>query len=181
MAEPALKKMTVAEFLNWDDRTDRRYELIDGQAVAMAPPIRQHGAFMLKIGISLDKRVRPPCWAATQLGILLPHRLDAFYEADVVVTCEPRNRERYIKEPRIVIEVLSPSTEDHDLLQKLPDYRQIPSLEDVLYVSAGERLVRHWVRGQESLLPARVREGSVKLQAFGIELPLDEIYDGAGL
>jgi hypothetical protein len=51
----------------------------------------------------------------------------------------------------------------------------------MLYVSAEERLVRHWVRGQESRLPARVREGSVKLQAFGVELPLDEIYEGSSL
>jgi Uma2 family endonuclease len=181
MAEPARKKMTLSEFLQWDDGTDSRYELIDGQAFAMAPPIRQHGGFTIKIGAALDKRVRPPCWVATQLGVLLPYRKDAFYEPDVVATCEPRNRERYIEAPRIVVEVLSPSTEDHDLLQKLPDYRRLPSVDDVLYISAEERLVRHWVRGQASQLPARVREGSVKLQAFDIELPLDEIYEGSGL
>jgi Uma2 family endonuclease len=100
----------------------------------------------------------------------------------VVATCEPRSRsERFSREPRVIVEILSPSTEDHDLLQKLPDYRTIPSLEDILYVSAEKRLVRHWRRGQESRLPAIVRAGSVKLDAFGIELPLDEIYDGSGL
>ena len=32
MASPAPKRMTLAEFLEWDDGTDRRYELLDGIA-----------------------------------------------------------------------------------------------------------------------------------------------------
>ena len=181
MAEPARKKMTVAEFLRWDDGTGRRYELVDGEIVAMAPPIKRHGGRSVKIAGALDRRVRPPCWVGSQLGILLPHRNDAFYEADVAVTCEPEDRERFLSEPRIIVEILSPSTQDHDLFQKLPDYRQIESLEDVLYVSTDERLVRHWVRGQESRLPRAVREGAVQLLAFGLELPIDEVYEGSDL
>jgi Uma2 family endonuclease len=38
MAEPAISRMTLEEFLRWDDGTDARYELIDGFPVAMAPP-----------------------------------------------------------------------------------------------------------------------------------------------
>jgi Uma2 family endonuclease len=37
MAKPAEKRWTVDEFLAWDDGTDRRYELVGGQIVAMAP------------------------------------------------------------------------------------------------------------------------------------------------
>jgi hypothetical protein len=38
MAEPAGKRMSLAAFLEWDDGTDTRYELVDGRIVAMAPP-----------------------------------------------------------------------------------------------------------------------------------------------
>ena len=38
MSEPALRRMTVDEFLDWEDGTDTRYELIAGVVVAMAPP-----------------------------------------------------------------------------------------------------------------------------------------------
>ncbi len=38
MAEPAERHWAVEEFLAWDDGTDRRYELVDGQVVAVAPP-----------------------------------------------------------------------------------------------------------------------------------------------
>ena len=43
MASPAPKRMTLAEFLQWDDGTDRRYELLDGIPVMMAPSLEAHG------------------------------------------------------------------------------------------------------------------------------------------
>ena len=46
MAEPAEKRWTVEEFLAWDDGTDRRYELVSGQIVAMAPPSEAHAAIV---------------------------------------------------------------------------------------------------------------------------------------
>ena len=42
MAEPTIKRMTLDEFLHWEDGTDTRYELIDGFSVAMAPPAEAH-------------------------------------------------------------------------------------------------------------------------------------------
>jgi hypothetical protein len=43
MSEAAVKRMTLAEFLRWEDGTDTRYELLAGQPVAMAPPAPPHG------------------------------------------------------------------------------------------------------------------------------------------
>ena len=44
MSEAAVKRMTVAEFLRWEDGTDTRYELLGGSPVAMAPPAAAHGS-----------------------------------------------------------------------------------------------------------------------------------------
>ena len=41
--------MSLAEFLEWDDGTDTRYELIDGRPVAMAPPAEAHGTIVANI------------------------------------------------------------------------------------------------------------------------------------
>ncbi len=46
MAEAALKLTTVDEFLRWDDHSDRRYQLIRGAIVMMAPPTRRHGTLL---------------------------------------------------------------------------------------------------------------------------------------
>ena len=50
MADPAEKRMTLDEFLQWDDGTDMHYELIAGQIVAMAPPSRRHGTIIVNTG-----------------------------------------------------------------------------------------------------------------------------------
>ena len=58
MAEPAAKRMSLAEFLEWDDGTDTRYELIDGRPRAMAPPIEAHGTIVSgEIAAELDNGI----------------------------------------------------------------------------------------------------------------------------
>jgi Uma2 family endonuclease len=65
MAEPAIRRMTVDDFLRWEDGTDTRYELVDGSVMAMAPPTPRHGTLVLRLGGAIDAalRARPPCAA----------------------------------------------------------------------------------------------------------------------
>ena len=56
MAEPApALRMTVADFVHWDDGTDTRYELAHGAPVAMAPPSGRHAEIMRNIARSLAR------------------------------------------------------------------------------------------------------------------------------
>ena len=61
MAEPAAKRMSLAEFLEWDDGTDTRYELIDGRPRAMAPPTLAHGTIVANLAAVIRPRLKPPC------------------------------------------------------------------------------------------------------------------------
>ena len=63
MSGLAIKRMTVAEFLRWEDGTDTRYELHEGNLVAMAPPAPAHGllAAQLCIRIGAALQSRRPC------------------------------------------------------------------------------------------------------------------------
>ena len=63
MSELAVKQMTLAEFLRWEDGTDTRYELLAGFPVAMAPPAPAHGllAAQLCIRIGVALQFRRPC------------------------------------------------------------------------------------------------------------------------
>ena len=45
MPEPAINRMSLDEFLRWDDGTDTRWELFEGVPVAMAPPAVALGAW----------------------------------------------------------------------------------------------------------------------------------------
>jgi Uma2 family endonuclease len=95
MAEPALKRMTIDEFLRWDDGSDTRYELVDGFVVAMAPPARAHRILPIRLGGAIDAalRGRRPCAAETEAGVARPDRADLCFVADIAVSCDPAQRD----------------------------------------------------------------------------------------
>src|SRR5215213_68835 len=119
MAEPpALHRMTVAEFLVWDDGTDARHELAYGLPVAMAPPSGRHVVITRNIARELDRRLAAPCGAFTAGGVARLESDDQFRMPDVFVSCEPIPAV-YFREPLLLAEVLSPSTEKEDRTDKL--------------------------------------------------------------
>ena len=88
MSEPAVGRMTLDEFLRWDDGTETRYELIDGFPLAMAPPAEAHRILAMRLGARIDAALgnRRPCNAQAEAGVLRPDRADAYLVADIGVT-----------------------------------------------------------------------------------------------
>jgi Uma2 family endonuclease len=147
MATAVAKRLSLAEFLEWDDGTDRRYELVDGRVIAMAPSAGAHAVIVMNLGRQLGNRLKPPCYVAAEAGVVPHDRADTWYQADLVVTCTPLSRgARWFPEPVLIAEVLSPSTTMHDFKIKLPDYQRIPSVREILLISSEERRVERWLR-----------------------------------
>ena len=175
-------RMTLAEFLRWDDGTDARYELVDGRIVGVAPPNDAHGTIVMNIGFAIRSQLRPPCRVAAEAGILRPNRDDSYYVADLGATCGPAaDRRQHLPEPVLIVEVLSPLTEDHDRGRKVPDYREIPSLQEILVVASQERRVELWRReGDRWRVEGRVEdligEATVGLASCDASIPLAAIY-----
>jgi Uma2 family endonuclease len=186
MAEPAIKRMTLDEFLVWEDGTDTRYELWGGTVVAMPPPMPRHGrlAAALIAELRTALRARPVCGVYSEAGIALPDRSDTFYVADLAVSCEPlRAEDRLIRNPVLIVEVLSPSTNVSDRQLKLADYRDIPSVEEILLIDsqsmfaevhrrAGDRWITEIPRGPEATLA---------LNSLPLTIALSELYAGMPL
>jgi len=182
MTAAALPHMTLAEFLRWDDGTDRRYELVDGQVLAMAPPSQPHGTIVHSIGRRIGNTLKLPCRVVGEAGLVVPGRGDTFYVADLVVTCEPPQPIQRVAEPILIVEVLSPSTETHDRGDKLRDYWLIESVQEILLVSSRQKRAEHWLRGKGVWT---VREwiggGAIPLRSVDVELSFDDIYQGVAL
>ena len=186
MAEPAIKQMTVDEFLRWEDGTDTRYELIDGVVVAMAPPARAHGILAVRLGGALAAalRARRPCIAQSEAGVVRPDRDDLCFVADIAVSCDPVQREdRLIPNPILIVEILSRSTNAFDRNTKVPEYRQIPSVEEILLLDSesafaeilrrdGERWITEIVLGMEATL---------SLASAPLTVAMSELYEGIPL
>jgi Uma2 family endonuclease len=183
MSELAVRPMSLSEFLRWEDGTDTRYELVGGFPLAMAPPARAHGILCARLAGMIDAglRLRRPCTAQTEAGITRPDRDDSFYVADIAVTCRPYERgEQLIKDPILIVEILSPGTERHDRLTKVPVYRGIESVEEILLIDSesiyAEVLRRDGDRWITTLV--RSRDAVLRLASVDSSVPMAELYDG---
>src|SRR5215470_7257908 len=139
MADPAMRRMSLDEFLWWDDGTDTRYELIDGFPVAMAPPAEAHRILAMRLGSRIDAKlaVRRPCNAQIEPGVVRPDRADSYYVPDIAVTCEPNapGRQAMIN-PLLIVEILAPSTERSDRRLNLSVYQKLQSVREIMLIDA---------------------------------------------
>ena len=178
MASPAPKRMTLAEFLEWDDGTDRRYELLDGVPVMMAPSLEAHGELAAALGAEIRARLQQPCRVISEAGILIPDRADTYYIADLAVTCAPREPgRRMVVEPVLVVEVLSPSTGQVDRWRKVADYRTLSSVQEILVAFSDERRVEVQRRTADGWrVEDLIGKAEISLACCDGPIPLDVIY-----
>jgi len=186
MAELAVKPMTLDEFLRWDDGTETHYELIGGFPVAMAPPAEAHRILTMRLGSRVDAALshRRPCNAQIEAGVIRPDRADTYFEADIAATCEGNEPGRQaIKDPFLIIEILSPSTERHDRRVKLPAYRQISTVQEIVLIASDGLYVELHRRAGEQWITEILRssEGVLALSSVDIEIPISDLYEGIAL
>jgi Uma2 family endonuclease len=181
MGEAALKRITVDEFLNWDGDPNRRYELVAGVIVAMTPPHPAHGAIVTKTGAALTNGLKAPCQAISEAGIRFSWRSDAYYQADLAVTCTPLTKGDWaVPNPIVIVEVFSPSTMAHDKAVKLIDYRHIPSVKAILFIASEEKRVELWRRGTDLWTVVELEAGGIipLSDVIGFDIPVEALYDG---
>jgi Uma2 family endonuclease len=183
MAEPAIRKMTVAEFLRWEDGTDTRYELLDGVPVAMAPPAVAHGMLALRLGARIARALeaRPPCIGQSEAGIARPDRDDTCYVADLAVTCTPpQPGQQLLADPVLIVEILSPGTALYDRQTKVADYRRIPSVEEILLIDSASVFAEVLRRAGEQWITELVqgRQATLSLASIGLAMTMSELYEG---
>jgi Uma2 family endonuclease len=176
--------MTIEDFLAWDDGTDTRYELVAGEVVAMAPPNEAHGVIAANLIGEVRARLKSPCRVVSEAGVRCSGRNDAYYQADAVVTClPPVPGSQLPSEPTVIFEILSPSTAAHDRGTKVPDYRTIQSVREIVLVSATEVKAEVWRRGGNGWTVSDLAgsEAVLRLEAVDIEVPLVAFYEGVAL
>ena len=169
--------MNVAEFLAYDDGTLTRYELIRGVMVATSLPDIRHAELVGNLGCLLGRQLMPPCRVyQARVGVAADHGGRDWRMPDLVAT-SVRPEPHYIQRPRLLVEVLSPSTEKDDRTTKLDFYETLPSLEAVLLVWQDEWRVRLRSRGAAGWVDQDViGSGTVAIPGLGVSLSLDEIY-----
>jgi Uma2 family endonuclease len=186
MSERAIGRMSLEEFLRWDDGTDTRYELIDGFPVAMAPPAEAHRILAVRLVSRIDAALaaRRPCNAQIEPGVVRPDRADSFYVPDIAVTCEPNAPGRQaMVNPILVVEILSPSTERSDRRLKLPVYQTVKSVTEVLLIDADNHHAEVYRREDDHWGIALVSgvEATLFLASIDRRISMSELYEGIAI
>lgn len=182
MAKPALKPLSIAEFLTWESGDDRRYELEDGIPAAMAPASESHQILIISIGRRLSEALdsRPPCTVRGEAGITPVGDPHTYHQVDLAVTCRPAAPgEAVVAEPLVLVEVLSPTTEDKDRKVKLPDYRGIGSVAEVVLIDSQRMYceVHRRFDGDRWLVDLlREPDAVLRLESIGFAQPLSVLY-----
>ena len=186
MTMAALKPLTTDAFLDWESGDDLRYELVDGVPVAIAAPSAAHQIIAVNFGYHLHDALssQPPCTARSEAPIAVVDRDDC-HVADLAVTCRPHEPgQRQTPEPLVIVEILSPSTENRDRKVKLPDYRAISSVQEIvlvdqqqLYCEVHRRLPDgRWLTDLLRQVDARLR-----LESIDFDQPLAALYANVSL
>ena len=103
---------------------------------------------------------------------------DDFYYPDLMVSREPVAKDTYyLVEPTVVVEVLSPTTEVRDRLEKRLGYQRLPSLREYVLVSQERpsiEVFRRLARGWE--VETHGRGDTLELVSIGFATPVDKLY-----
>jgi Uma2 family endonuclease len=170
------------EYVAIAESANIKLEYVDGEICAMAGGSPEHAAISANIGASLLGQLRGKgCRVhSSDLRIRVPATGLAAYP-DVSVVCgsiesDPEERST-VTNPKVVIEVLSPSTEDYDRGEKLAHYKQLASLGAIVLVAWDRRELEVWDRAAESRWERRVvSQGIIELRAISCTLDVDGVY-----
>jgi Uma2 family endonuclease len=175
--------MTVAEFLAWDAPGPGRWQLVDGEPVAMAPASRTHGTIQMEIGRLMGNHLAAsgsPCTVITAPGIVPRVRANEnFRIPDLAVTCTRYETEEYdVSNPVLIVEVVSPSNRA-ETWQNVWSFTTIPSLREILLLSSTAIRADLLRRGEDGNWPAAaavIEDGDLSLDSIGLTVPLAAIY-----
>ncbi len=172
----ARPRMSLAEFLAWEQEQPERYEFDGSRPVAMNGGTLDHARVIDRITDALKSRVSAeyevlgvPLKVATQ-----PARIRY---PDVVVLPHGQTGSLRIVEPIVVIEVLSPSTRKADLEEKPTEYATVPSIlaYAILPVSGDTTTKPVALRRSSNWVVEPIGE-SLDLPEIGVVVPMDAVY-----
>lgn len=179
MVKPLQRVMTVEEYLASEEESEVRHDYLGGNLYAHAGGSSRHNRIAGNIHAHLWQLSQDlPC-RVYQEGMKLRVGEGVFYYPDVMVVCGKPEPDPYFEtEPCILVEVLSPSSKDIDLREKMLGYKSLPSLQAYFVVDADFLMVRRFWRDEEGRWRQQdlTGDGDLPLPCLEGVLTLPQIY-----
>jgi Uma2 family endonuclease len=177
-------KFTEQEYLDMERKADRKHEFYQGEIFAMAGAGTRHNTIFGNVFGNLFIRLKgSQCQPyGSDMRMHIPQNTLYTYP-DIAIYCKDvvdlDDNDDIFTEPRVIIEILSPSTQDYDRGSKFMLYRDIPTLKNYILIDSESRRIEsfrfnnygHWEL-EEFTKP----EELVTIKTMDISIPLHEIY-----
>lgn len=178
-------KSTVMEYLEFDRRSEFKNEYFDGQIFTMAAASPKHNLILTSLISALYDQARSRGCATYGSDMRVKIKAtDSYAYPDLSLVCgAPRYEDsgpRTLLNPKVIFEILSPSTERRDRVIKSKHYREIESLTDYVLISqSAPHIVVHSRQTENAWLQADIvgYEARLTLESLDIHLKLAELYE----
>jgi Uma2 family endonuclease len=174
------KSMSLAEFLEWEERQELRYEFDGVEPVAMTGGTAGHATVQRNLAIALGGRLRgKPCqFYGSDLKIQVAENHIRY--PDGMVVCSPVDRSaKVVHDPIVIFEVLSPGTAAKDRIVKAREYQATPSVQRYVMLEQARIAATVHVRAADGWNVLVLKDGdTLALPEIGLAIPLVEFYEG---
>lgn len=180
------EKISYEDFLKLTEESEKRYEYIDGEVYMLASPSYDHQSIVMEISNMMynwfkGKKCRP-LTAPFDIILTIDDNKNVV-QPDIMVICDTENineKGRYTGIPTLVVEVLSDSTRQKDMLKKLNLYFQ-SSVKEYWIVNPLRKEVYVYCFENQDIKEYRVFKGNEKAQSMAfesLEIPLEQMFEG---
>ena len=184
MAIQTERKMSVAEYLEWEERQELKHEYIDGEIIEMTGGTGEHSMIIGNVQGFRWNLLSFPQYTVHTSNMRVKFSPSRYVYPDLSVV---RGESIYddasrlnLLNPVFVVEVTSPSSAIRDRMDKLDNYFDVPSIEAYLIIDQDRPRADLYTRAQEGW-HVRIynnEEDVIPLLALECQLPLEQVYRG---
>ena len=172
---------TADDYLAWEPAQLDRHEYLNGEVLIMTGAEDRHSMMAGNVGIALRQHLSgSPCRTYMSDMRLQVVAANSYFYPDVLVTCSALDLTSPLvkTEPKLIIEVLSPSTAAYDRGLKFSHYRSLASLEEYVLIDLDTRSIDCYRKGADGLwvLHPFARGESVSLASVALELSAEQLF-----
>ena len=184
MAIQTERKMTVAEYLAWEERQEVKHEYIDGAIIEMSGGSRSHSRIMINLTLAIGNQLGESDCVLHSSEMRVRITEWRYVYPDLSAVCGEEvladESELTLLNPIVVVEVTAPSSLVRDRVDKTDWYLEVPSIEAYLIVDQDRPRADLYTRADDGW-KLRIFEGEdevIPLPMLNCELPLAQVYRG---
>ena len=177
-----LPRLTLEDFLLWENEQTEKHEFHRGEVFAMVGGRRVHGRVVSNLNAALKVALHGSVCQVFAENMKVQPADDTILYPDVFVTCDAADlrTDQIFRAPKLVIEVLSPSTQAYDRSLKYALYRRLASLQEYVLVDPDTRRIEVFRVGADGLwvLHDMSERSALTLAAVSCEISMADVFDG---